>query len=409
MSLEERVSPEFLNQIAIRRLIERSRSKKPLDHPIIVAEETYTRVSVRKKLELTSTQLELLINEGLIQPEDPCETLDYRGAPVSNLHFARTSAFLYGAKESKILLPEKYFQSRTFKSRSPEFRVKTLCKAYLGAKWFEIFTSRFNAQTEIPTITKGQMIRISDLPKILKTGEYLPGDSVYNLTRLVDMGFIIPEEGEFKYRSSRNVVNNRALIKLISIISNKKFSEIKREDPSFQDVVMDFMRNKLACFLSDHQIFYDDIILLKQAADLVEIRPADLYRKISSASLAKSEKYLEEKEVSGINLAISMLRPTDYSFTREEVLDIFGTSNINGEYLPNSEKHKTKYDRSVVCPFYDRVAAEAREIVLRNPYLVVEYQARINQTMTFDEIVEMTNEIESALDAKAFRRRPVKL
>ncbi|MBU0535884.1 MAG: hypothetical protein KKE20_02890 [Nanoarchaeota archaeon] len=334
--------------------------------PIVVEEEEYYRTGARKKIGAHIEFLNKLCKAGMIRPRDG-EDFDYLDIhivePVSTLSLAQTISWAFHRPIEDVLVSNKDFKSREFRSMPEEEQISYLFHAYQGAHWFERFLGRQKSITEglnSPVVRSWQKISRMEL------SEWFMADSMYLVKQLIDKGLLIPEN---KIKTHSKVdVNNVGLARLLSLIHNVPFDQVYLDgnDPYCADVADDFLSKKLMPYMLSYSIHPDSRYSIKESVRIIHLPYRRLFEAVKSGAL-KNTRYQKDGKtsISGIDLAIYALRNSDkLSYTLNEVNDLFGVS-VEPRRLGMRMTDKGTYSRHhYVLPAYDYIADKTRSRVM---------------------------------------------
>jgi len=394
--------------------LKRHINKHPNDHPIVVPEETYTRISVARKFYPhykvgSETLVSLLTRRRLLRPKKG-KTFSYIREPVDNLSFAECVSMLHNLPLDKILLSEDYFASQEFQKQSPRKRVQTLFKAYNGTKWFEIFKQRLRKHGHANKIFSWHFVNLQDLPYMLGTGDFEQKDKRYNLVKLVDKGLIIPSGEGFVPNKIGNRVDNEALAELVSLSMNRDFEEVyisgKQE---LTDLVSGYIRNKLIPFFKKSGIDFDVMAPVGDAERLLGFLPGTLYKALGNGRAKNGNRVNGKMAISGVDLAIYCYRfNCRYKHSLEKIAEILGADEISRKLIGFHGEPKTKYHRDQLLPIYDFIAEKARERLYRvaeivregkgttdyerRPQIITEPKPKITLDIDSDETIDVNGD-----------------
>ncbi len=360
------IPEEMLKNRALRALLRKTKYYRN-NHPLIVSEETYTRVSAGRKFYPKASHhsncslVKLLTENRLLRPQRG-KTFSYIMQPIDNLSFAQCASMLYNIPPKRILLSEAEFASEDFMQLPPRKRVQILYRAYNGAKWFEIFKQRLIHHRNVTRIPFWHAIRIQELPYLLGTGEYEPNDPRYNLNRLLEKGFIIPESREFIRKGGKNLVDNQALAQLVALSTNQRFDMVyDTDDEHLEDLIKDYVTNRLLPFMVKLGVNFEEPIQISAAEKMIGLGTGSVYHALQQGRAFHALSLNGKMAILGIDLAIYKLKVSDkYTYTLEEIAELFG-ANIDSEQLGLYGKPKKDYSRNQVFAIYDKFTGFVRQ------------------------------------------------
>ncbi len=310
--------PETIrNRRVIRYFLEYAEDQE--EPPIIVLEEKYTRQSVMHKLgpgrcyNANRNLVIALLETRLLRTPSGKEP-DNRD-PIDNYSLAQIISYAYQIPINQVLVSKSYLSSREFKSLDPIKRVRYLFNAYKGTSWFERFIRKYKRRRVIQRFNPLHDISLRDLPEILCTSDYEPYSPNGNLTKLVNVGIIIPRN-RFKRFSPRNFINVEALIELASLITGKSREELTIKDTYLNNIVENYINNRLLPYLERKSLKPSQRISLRTARHLTGLDTEDLVKRLRIKLPEKRKRfYSKDVRVCAFDLAAYELMPAGMTIT----------------------------------------------------------------------------------------------
>jgi hypothetical protein len=398
------------------------------EHPIVVAEEKYTRQSVIQKIgEGKGYHLSLKFVSELLEyqllrlhPRKPGQ----RVVALDNLSFAQVISFVYQVPIETVLIPESYFSSEEFKSKGYKERLKVLFNAFTGTSWFERFKLKFKRRKINQKYTPWHNISLDDLPDLLCTSPYEPNDSKGNLTKLVNAGFIVPRT-KFIKNSQKNFVDNDALIELASLVTGRSHEELTNEDDYIEYIAREFIQKRLIPYSKEVGIDLRKTVSLSTARKRTGFISKYLCKLFGITPRTKNFFYSRHVRFPSINLLLYELKNTKrHSLSRDEIAELFGVNDIDcercGLYIGRKGNYSTLQR---VFPFYDKVTEVVKDILTREPLILNPQSQNYKQgedehdkkeeefpsdpnskTKTYEQIIKESQRIQRHLDRIALKR-----
>jgi len=418
-NLEWKVSPAKAKQrTGVFKLPQRVKNRRVVRYwleslngmkvPLVIPEEHYSRRSIMNKLgperNLSANRnlVIALMNYGLIRARNRNKTIAH-SKPVDSLSLQQTISGFFGVPIEETKVSQEYLQSKEFRNRGFYARIPIQCNAYAGTRWFETFKSKIRKRANEIKIYPSQKIRLKDLNAVLKLGRYRPNEPGNHIVRLVNEEMIVPEEKRFKRKGTTNYVDVKRLSKLLSIVTGKHPHYFRHPDDSYFDkLVESYIQNKLLPYLVDKDLSAEKRYSVREAAKLIGVKP-DIFRMKVKNKVIKNTTYdASRTSVLGIDIATHVLKRTrEKRFNRESLGNLFDVRDLDLDKLGIYPNPNRVIDRhSYAFPLYDRIATQARETVLKNPYLIFSYRTKTNPTQSFSGIVSKSILQQRQLDAR---------
>ena len=327
--------------------------------PLVVEDEIYSVHSIQNKLGLTTNEiLRKLISSELLRYDQRISSI----SPINTLSLAQIISLGYQKPIEEILLSEEYLQSNEFKSSmSSTQRVRTICNAYEGTRWFENLRKHVHKVSEKPlTIYSWQRISRHGLMDLFLIGD---GNGT-SLRRLTSKGIIISKkQSGFKKSSMDNLIDNLALAELIANLYRVDRKETYSEDMSYINYLAEnFLNNRFSPYIKKRGIKPRKKYTVREASEITG-------RSTGSLRLGATRKrihHIGKRDIQtlGLDIAIYALKGTQKpKFTLKEFAELFGVDNLDKRKLLINQSPNRTYSRGhYVFPIYDLVTIRAIEL-----------------------------------------------
>jgi len=368
LTIQKRLVFEVPHEISSNSAMQRWSAKlRESETPLVVKEETYYRYAIDDKLKSTPhLSRHRLPRYGMIRPREG-KDFTYGGPvrePIDTLSLAQSISWATQVPIERIIISESHFKTKRFLALPFEKRLEILMNAYNGTDWLNKFTIRQRAIIdEIGPVSVKEWQPISRYQ--LRDWFMASPTQGRTLDRLCELGFIVPENGEFKSRTP-NFVNNRNLAlfmaKIYGIDSEEVLIEAK-DDPTIQTAIDDFITTKLLPYMITRDMMPNSTYTFSQAAKLIGTECKDIKQAVERKSIRHTKYQGKGARIRGIDLAIYAIRRTrKYHYTVEEARDLFCTNELKAIGL-GSAKEGRYPTQHVVAPFYHRFGDLVREKV----------------------------------------------
>lgn len=368
------VIPQTKREIDIPIWISRVRRNYE-NAPLVVADETYFKIGVKRKLHIPSEIMSALTSSGIIRYSADGSVFHRSWGevrPLDPLSIAQVISNIFERPIEEVFLSSGALRGAVH-SLPPDLRVQQLCQSYIGTNWFE-YTCRKQRnilkQSNIPTIREWYVIPASSLDNWLVL-------SPKYVAKLGRAGFLIPEHGgELKSKSMYNLLNTRSFAQLLAFFY--KCSPDQIFIPTDRDKVFHSFRDKLLegrvlPYLLEHGLAPWGSYTLPEVAAVTGRTEKDWQSRIFTSKGISYEHASYRKDrmrvaLRGIDIALDVLRmPYKKQLSREDIAALFACTRyeVDTLHLPLS-REGTYGGQQSVFPLYDKFRSNIRGLFLKN-------------------------------------------
>ncbi|MBS3128463.1 hypothetical protein J4410_04930 [Candidatus Woesearchaeota archaeon] len=326
--------------------------------PLVVQDAPYYLRGVLAKLHADQSFVFLreLLSYSLLRPLSSDQFHPEKPEPVHTLSLAQTISFLFDEPLESILYTSDQLKEVTAQ-RTPEEQVNMLTRAYQGVKWFERLKRKHrDLSVSLPPVPLSRAISRTEIVKWLDISEPL-------FQRLCETGLLVPSQRRpFVPKSSRNTLDPHGLAQLVSFLYDREipFAQETEHEQYKRDIAHHFTWERVLPYLVERKLDPFQQYSLSEASAKTGFSYDPLYQAWYSRALPRSSRACN---VNGLALALYALKSTrKSSFTKEDLVDLFGKKDIDPSKLGFRRSKKGTYSRiHYVFPFYEYLTKHVRE------------------------------------------------
>lgn len=326
----------------------------------------YVAKNLEGKFETSPEVIKLLLKSGVLRMADVSGKGHKQNIQVDSV--AELMSGIYNTPVSQTILEKSKYDPKIHEYKPREHILK-LWDAYSGDFWFENFRDeQKNRNTKLPIVCEWHL-----LPKDALSGEL--AISKKRISELEEYGFLIPRNGEFKAKSSGNLVEPVALAQLYALLDGEFISKKLKytsEDITFARIRQEFINTRVVPALEKYNIDPIGNYQINRAGMKLGLSDSKIRSWIFSNNGVPYKQVPFQGNrtrtvVKGIDLVLRVLRETGKKqLTGKEVTDFFGIRSNQIDYLHLPKGTNGLYGTAqYINPLYDLFASNARSHYFR--------------------------------------------
>lgn len=356
---------EALKNKHIKRWIQHPR-KKPLEPPKVMKGEHYFKRGARHKIHVGQPLMRELERAGILDYQSGCHTYkEHR--PLTPSSLANVISIGWNRDPQEVLLTNAQRPSGT---TIPD-HVATLCKAYEGTFWFDMFRRYYNThakQATSPLVREWQIILRSSLDS------WLCIDNQHQGMRLCRKGLVIRRDGEpFTPCSSESIIHNEGFASLLAYLNDTTRDKTflpAQHDPFYQELIKELTHQHVIPQLIKAKLNPGFEYTCPHAAQLLNCTTEHLKK----ARLEGRLPYTETSDpqwprIKGIDIVLQGMRPPRiHAYTQAQLAEAFKIPliKVNQLRLPLSRAGNYGHQQAVL-PLWETIRTSIRNTFTETP------------------------------------------